>query len=70
MAIEKRWESVEKRISVMEEAASAHLPTSSSRPSPAAPVEDHPLSQAPHSPQRGGPYLSGCPLAAMEVPKR
>ena len=50
LAIEERLESMEKRISVMEEAVSAPLPTSLRPPSPAAPAQDHPLSQAP--PQR------------------
>ena len=51
LAIEQRLESMEKRISVMEEAISAPLPTSLRPPSPAAPAQDHPLSQAPQSPQ-------------------
>ena len=68
LAIEERLESMEKRISVMEEAVSAPLPTSSSPPNPAAPAQDHPLSQAPTIPPRGGPYLSGRPRAALEAP--
>ena len=67
LAIEERLKCMKKRFSVIEEAVSAHLPTSLSPPSPAAPAQDHPLSQAPQSPQRGGPYLSGRPLAALEA---
>ena len=44
LGMEKRFESKEKRISVMEEAVSSPLPTSLSPPSPAAPAQDHPLS--------------------------
>ena len=53
LAMEERLESMARRISVMEKAVSAPLPTSSSPPSPAAPAEDHPLSQAPQSHQGG-----------------
>ena len=42
VAIEERLESMEKRISVMEEAVDAPLPTSSGPPSPAALAQDHP----------------------------
>ena len=55
LAIKERLESREKRVSVMEEAISASLPTSSSPPSPAAPAQDHPLSQAPEPPQGEAP---------------
>ena len=55
LAIEERWESMEKRIAVMEKAVSAPLPTSSSSSSPAAPAQDHALSQAPESTQGEAP---------------
>ena len=51
LAIEERLESMEKRISVMEEAVSIPLPISSSPPNPAAPAQDHLLSGAPQFPQ-------------------
>ena len=63
LAIEERLESMEKRISVMDEALSAPLPTSSGPPSPAAPS-----GSGASVPPRGGPYLSGRPLAALEAP--
>ena len=42
LAIKELLESMEKRISMMEEAVSAPLPTSSSSPSPAAPARATP----------------------------
>ena len=68
LAIEDRLESMEKRISVMEEAVSAPLPTSPSPPSPAAPAQHHPLEPGTSLPRRRVPYLSGRPLAALEAP--
>ena len=65
LAVEERLESMEKRISVMEEAVSAPLPTSSSPQSPAAPAEEHRLSQAPQFPQ--GP--KGRPLSQWPPPR-
>ena len=61
LAIGERLESMEKRISVMEEAVSAFLQTSSSPPSPAAPAQDHPLKQAPQSPQGEAPISVAAP---------
>ena len=61
LTIEERLESMEKRISVMEEAVSASLPTSSSPPSPAAPAQDDLLSQAPQSPQGEAPISVAAP---------
>ena len=74
LAIEERLESMEKRISVTEQAVSAPLPTSSSPPSPPAPAQDNPLSQAgalsqwppPRSP--GGAYqLKGSPIGRRQL---
>ena len=55
LAIGEHLESMEKRISVIEEAVSAPLPTSLSAPSPAAPAQDNPLSQAPKPPPGEAP---------------
>ena len=68
LAIEERLESMEKRISVMEEAVSAPLPTSSSPPNPAAPAQDHPLSQAPQSPQGEAPISVAAPAQPWRRP--
>ena len=61
LAIKERLESMEKRISVMEEAVGEPLPTSSHPASPAAPAQDHPLSQLPQSPQRQAPISVAAP---------
>ena len=61
LAIDERLESMDRRISVMEEAVSAPLPTSSRPPSPAAPAQGHPLSQAPQSPQEEAPISVAAP---------
>ena len=66
LAIEERLESMEKRISMMEEDGSAPLLTSSSPPSPAAPAQDHPQSQGPQSPQGEAPIS----VAAFAQPWR
>ena len=66
-AIKECLESMHKRISVMQEAVSAPLPTSSSPPSP-GPSSGPPVEQGASIPPRGGLYLSGCSLAAMEAP--
>ena len=68
LAIEERLESLEKRISVMEEAVSAPLPTSSSPTSPAAPAQDHPLSQAPQFPQGEAPISVAAPSQPWRRP--
>ena len=47
LAIGERLEFMKKRISVTKEAVSTPLTTSSRPASPAAPAQDHPLSQAP-----------------------
>ena len=61
LAIEERLESTEKRISVMEEAVSAPLLTSLRPPRPAAPAQDHLLSQAPRSPHGEAPISVAAP---------
>ena len=61
LAIKERWESMEKRISVMEEAVSAPLPTSSRPPSRAAPAQDHPLRTAPQFLQGEAPFSVAVP---------
>ena len=68
LAIEERLESMEKRISVMEDAVSARLPTCSSPPSPAAPAQDQPLSQAPQSPQGEAPISVAAPSQPWRRP--
>ena len=68
LAIEKRLDSMEKTISVMEEAVSTPLPTSSRPRSPAAPAQDHPLSQAPQSPQGEAPISVAAPLQPWRRP--
>ena len=68
LAIEERLESMEKRISVMEEAVSACLPTCSCPPSPAAPAQDHPLSQPPQSPQGEAPMSVAAPSQPWRRP--
>ena len=61
LAAEQRLESMAKRISVMEQAVSAPLPTFSRPLSPADPAQDHPLSQAPQSPQGEAPISVAAP---------
>ena len=61
LAIEEHLESMERRISVMEQAVSAPLPTSSSPANPAAPAQDHTLSQAPQSFQGEAPISVAAP---------
>ena len=68
LAIGERLESMEKRISVMEEAVCAPLPTSLRPPSPAAPAQDHPLSQAPQSPQEEAPISVAAPSQPWRRP--
>ena len=68
LAIQERLESMEKRISVMKEAVSAPLPTSSSPPSPAAPAQDHRLSQAPQSPEGEAPISVAAPSQPWKRP--
>ena len=68
LAIEERLEFMQKRISAMEEAVSAPLPTSSCPPNPAAPAQDHCLSQAPQSPQGGAPISVAAPSQPWRRP--
>ena len=78
LAIKECLESMEKRISVIEENVSAPLPASSSPLSRAAPAQDHPLSQAPQSPEREAPIsgprshggthqLKGSPIGRRQI---
>ena len=68
LAIRERLESMEKRISVMDEAVSAPLSTSSCPPSPAAPAQDHPPSRAPLSPQGEAPISVAAPSQPWRRP--
>ena len=67
LAIQERLEAMEKRISVMEEAVRAPLPTSSSPPRAGSPSSGPPPEPAASIPPRGGPYVSGRPVAALEA---
>ena len=68
LAIHEHLKSMEKRISVMQDAVSAPLPTSSSPPSPTASAQDHPLSQAPQSPQGEAPISVAAPSRPWRRP--
>ena len=68
LAIKERLESMEKRISVMEEAVNAPLPTSSSPRSPAAPAQDHPLTPAPQFHQGEAPISVAAPSQPLWPP--
>ena len=68
LAIEERLESMEKRISVMEEAVSDPPTDLLESTEPGSPSSGPPPEPGASIPPRGGPYLSGRPLAALEAP--